>query len=568
MLFSFLDRCRTARSRTKWSRSTRLSQIRHQSDRRRLLVEPLENRRVLATLSIAVDQATELEGNAGTTPFTFTVTRTSAAATSTVDFTVAGSGTAQADATDFGGALPSGTLSFAIGELTQTLTIDVAGDAVVEANEGFTVTLSNQSAGDTLGTDIANGVILNDDTVGSVTLDIAADFSEDFEGDVSTTPLTFIVTRSGDTTGGATVEYAVTGSGSFPAAASDFAGGVLPSGTIEFAPGEMEKTITVDVRGDLTVEGDEGFTVTLSDATGATIGVDSDFGLILNDDTQEIGVDTSNQPGAKSGARITADLDNPGEDALVVTGTSGNDVIIIEPRPGSSTQIRVKMNGRVIGNFNRTAVDNIVVFGRGGNDVIVVNASLSIDALLFGEAGIDKLFGARGDDGLDGGSGRDFLYGLWGDDELEGGTGDDFLFGGTGHDQLLGSEGNDYLYGESGHDILLGGTGVDRLFGGSGRDLLIGGDGGDYLFGGSDDDVLIGGTTALDTNEAALLLILAELRSSSSYKLRVDNLRSAFGFNVFDDGDVDRMWGNAGLDYFVKGPGDRVYDKTNGELVN
>ncbi len=45
---------------------------------------------------------------------------------------------------DFAGAaLPSGTVSFAAGETSKTITVNVAADTVVEPDEGFTVTLSS-----------------------------------------------------------------------------------------------------------------------------------------------------------------------------------------------------------------------------------------------------------------------------------------------------------------------------------------------------------------------------------------------------------------------------------------
>ena len=69
------------------------------------------------------------------------------------------------------------------------------------------------------------------------------------------------MTRTGSTTGGLDRSYAVTGSGANPATAADFAGGVLPTGTVSFAAGETSKTITVNVAGDSTVEAGENFTV-------------------------------------------------------------------------------------------------------------------------------------------------------------------------------------------------------------------------------------------------------------------------------------------------------------------
>ena len=84
------------------------------------------------------------------------------------------------------------------------------------------------------------------------------------EGNRGTTPFTYTVTRSGNTAAAGSVAWAATGSGSNPANAADFARGILPSGTVNFAAGQTQKTITVNVAGDRLFEPDEGFTVTLS----------------------------------------------------------------------------------------------------------------------------------------------------------------------------------------------------------------------------------------------------------------------------------------------------------------
>ncbi len=70
-----------------------------------------------------------------------------------------------------------------------------------------------------------------------------------------------------------------------PAIAADFAGGVLPSGTVNFAAGQATRVITILVRGDGMMEADEAFRVTLSGASlGATITTALATGLIRNDD--------------------------------------------------------------------------------------------------------------------------------------------------------------------------------------------------------------------------------------------------------------------------------------------
>ncbi len=116
-------------------------------------------------LAIAPLDASRAEGDAGVTAFTFTVSRTGDHTVPTsVAWSLAGIGATAADAADFaGGVLPSGTIAFAIGEATQTITIDVAGDLVVEAGEAFRVTLADPGAGSAILTATADGLIGADD---------------------------------------------------------------------------------------------------------------------------------------------------------------------------------------------------------------------------------------------------------------------------------------------------------------------------------------------------------------------------------------------------------------------
>jgi hypothetical protein len=114
------------------------------------------------TLSIA--DASVAEGDAGTTALTFTVTRSGdLSGASSADYAVA-FGTATAD--DLSGAI-TGTVTFAAGQDMATLTIQVAGDTVVERDESFTVTLSG-AAGATLDDAVATGTITNDDRAPAV----------------------------------------------------------------------------------------------------------------------------------------------------------------------------------------------------------------------------------------------------------------------------------------------------------------------------------------------------------------------------------------------------------------
>src|SRR4051812_45952370 len=85
---------------------------------------------------------------------------------------------------------------------------------------------------------------------------IAALSADKAEGQSGSTAFTFTVTRDGNTRIATSASWAVTGSGANPAAGSDFAGAVFPSGTVSFAAGETSKTITVNVAGDTVPRGD------------------------------------------------------------------------------------------------------------------------------------------------------------------------------------------------------------------------------------------------------------------------------------------------------------------------
>lgn len=152
------------------------------------------------------------------------------------------------------------------------------------------------------------------------------------EGDAGSTAFTFTVTRSGDLSGATTVDYAVFGAG---VDGADFVGGALPGGALSFAAGETAKSITVNVAGDTTVEGDESFTVQLANASGAAqIATATASGLILNDDAPpapEVQLAISATDAAKAEG-------NDGTTPFTFTVTRGGDV-------GGSTTVEYSIVG-------------------------------------------------------------------------------------------------------------------------------------------------------------------------------------------------------------------------------
>jgi len=119
-------------------------------------------------LAIAPLAASKAEGRGGlTTSFTFQVSRSGdSSGVSTAVWSVAGTGSKAAIGADFsGGVLPGGTVSFAAGQTSRTITVNVRGDLLQEGDETFRVSLSAPT-GAVLTTAAATGTILNDDLIG------------------------------------------------------------------------------------------------------------------------------------------------------------------------------------------------------------------------------------------------------------------------------------------------------------------------------------------------------------------------------------------------------------------
>jgi hypothetical protein len=99
------------------------------------------------------------------------------------------------------------------------------------------------------------------------------------EGNSGTQQFMFTVSLSAPSTSSVTVQYAT--ADVTATAGSDY---VATSGTLTFAPGVTQQTISVTVNGDTLVEPDETFDVNLSAPVNATLAASQGIGTILNDD--------------------------------------------------------------------------------------------------------------------------------------------------------------------------------------------------------------------------------------------------------------------------------------------
>ncbi len=167
----------------------------------------------------------------------------------------------------------SGVLTFLPeGPLQQPVFVRILGDLRAEQDEQFYLDLISSSDG-FISFPRGTGTILNDDPLISID-DVAV-----IEGDSGTVDAVFTVSLSVAAARTIQVDYAT--QDQTATAGLDYQ---AVSGTLVFAPGETEKTITVPVYGDLLDEDDETFLVVLSSVVDAEILNGTGVGTILDDD--------------------------------------------------------------------------------------------------------------------------------------------------------------------------------------------------------------------------------------------------------------------------------------------
>jgi probable HAF family extracellular repeat protein len=218
------------------------------------------------------DAPAVIEGNTGTVAATFIVTLSvpSAKPVTVAYATADGIATAGSDY-----QAVSGTLTFAPGETSKTITVLVNGDRVAESNETFVVNLISPT-----NAIIVNGqgrcLILDDEPRISI-----SDVSK-LEGQAGQSTLfTFTVTLSAAYDQPVTMSFR-TVNGTAKKSDNDY---VARTGTLTFLPGETTKTITIEVKGDSKKEANETFYLDLFGNSGNSLFTKSrGIGTILNDD--------------------------------------------------------------------------------------------------------------------------------------------------------------------------------------------------------------------------------------------------------------------------------------------
>ncbi|MBZ0093977.1 MAG: retention module-containing protein [Sulfuricella sp.] len=421
--------------------------------------------------AFSINDVTVTEGTDPT--ITFTVTKAGATdVAATVDYAV-NPNTATTPA-DYSGVL-TGTLSFAPGETSKTITLNVTDDSIYELQENFNVALSGAT----------NATIADGAGVGTINdNDTAPAFSIDnwtvTEGVDST--ITFTITKSGDTSLSSTVQYDVyPGSATTP---SDYTTPGPLSGTLTFAPGDTTQTVTLTIVNDTVMEPTETFTVVLSTPVNASIASGTGIGTILDDDLPA--------PNYLNGALITNSNQTVQQSILTFVqvndlthayakwisfdgqGQEGNlnqDVgFNIDPNQNYAVSLEAVQGGTktLVTEFN---LEGVTIDPHGGTFPIQVDG----EATGPGGSDIPTAFTAvikpddpttAGNDGLLVQSQTESLDGDASPNTLDDPSATEVNF-------LAGDAGNDTLNGGSGMDILNGGAGADTLNGGGGNDILV-----------------------------------------------------------------------------------------------
>lgn len=174
----------------------------------------------------------------------------------------------------------SGTVTFSPGQTTATISVPTLEDGIEEPDETFFVDLSNVEGPGLIADDRGVGTIVDDESNPAAII-----ISNDTQ--VEGNPEEFFVRLSNPVSDTVTVQYYTIDD----TAIADEDYDPVPSTdpiTVTFAPGEIEKIITIDTVEDVIAEPDETFSVILENVTGPAVILDDEgVGTILDDDESE-----------------------------------------------------------------------------------------------------------------------------------------------------------------------------------------------------------------------------------------------------------------------------------------
>ena len=225
--------------------------------------------------SLYIGDITVIEGDQGIQDANFTVRLSEASAQTVTTHFATVDDTAKAGE-DY--EAQTGMITFATGELEKTISIKVSGDRLQESTESFKVNLANANNA-LISQGVGIGTIFDNDNLTPVLPSLSIGDITVTEEDEGSQKANFAVRLSQASEQTVTVEFVTEDD-----TAKNSEDYETQTGIITFAPGELEKTISVKVSGDRRYELTESFKVTLVNANNALISQGTGIGSIFDND--------------------------------------------------------------------------------------------------------------------------------------------------------------------------------------------------------------------------------------------------------------------------------------------
>ncbi|WP_338429787.1 beta strand repeat-containing protein [Synechococcus elongatus] len=326
------------------------------------IVDDLLGGTTLPVISVIASDAIAAEGGSNTGTFTLSRTGSTAQAL-TVAYTLAGTATNGSDFSQL-----SGSVTFAAGSNTATVTLSPINDSLVEGDETVILSIANNPSYSIAPGQGSATVTIQDNDTPPVALPVISVIASDAiaaEGGSNTG--TFTLSRTGSTAQTLTVAYTLAGTATN---GSDFS---QLSGSVTFAAGSNTATVTLSPINDSLVEGDE--TVILSIANNPSYSIAPGQGsatvTIQDNDTPPvalpvISVIASDAIAAEGGS-------NTGTFTLSRTGNTAQTLTVAYTLAGTAT------NGS---DFNQ--LSGSVTFAAGSNTATVTLSPIN-DSLVEGD---------------------------------------------------------------------------------------------------------------------------------------------------------------------------------------
>lgn len=202
---------------------------------------------------------------------------------------------------------PTTTVTFNPGETTRTLVVPIVNDSLDEPNETLMLYLSDTTGGASLGPKRNCLLTITDDDAGGT-----IQFNSRTVSVNETSPVVNLrVNRTGGIASGVTVDYAA-----FNGSALNELDYSLSAGKLSFGSNELSKLIVVPITNDILAEGNETFTVVLSNPTGgAVLGGISNSVVTIVDDESSIEFSSSTYTNTEGVATVSLSVQRVGPTA-------------------------------------------------------------------------------------------------------------------------------------------------------------------------------------------------------------------------------------------------------------